>query len=816
MRFNHKKLATAIALTTVSQWTVAQVLEEVFVTAQKRTESLQNVPISIEVISGARIDAAGIQNMSALSTRVPNLIISEGVAHTIINIRGIGSGVNGAFEQSVGMFIDGVYMGRGRQYRSPFLDVGSVEVLRGPQGTLLGKNTIAGAINVTTASPVPGDDLNGNLSLSVEENNGLIAEGVISGSLTDDFALRLAGKHRESDGYIDNVYLDQDEPEIEEDLLRLSAVWQPADNIDLTFKYSHSEYNRKGQPTYMSTYLSPDERAANFPNESAFASIVYGTNDFYYPEMGVVTGEQFKAYRDNNLGTDRSSVGLPVFKEDENNDKVDNVSVKADIRASGHTFTSISGYSSYDYKDSADIDYLPLRMLMAYVGEDFDQYSQEFRVASDTDGKIEYMLGAYYEKQKSEQFNNLGLDATFDNQLEGYLGVPSLMTLLSGGAYNEEFIASHSNYDLDTETWALFAQGTYSFSDNVHLTLGIRYTDESKDADSSVYVSDSESGVGNASEAPYLNYIWASAFNVWNREYDVSRSEDHWIPSANIRWEPTALDMFYASASKGYKSGGFNANDAQAPRDADALCFLIGCSFDNTIPADDHEFDDEEVTSFEIGGKHMLFDMAFSANWALFYSEFDDQQVAVFNGISFSVDNAAKSTVKGLEADFLWQATEELRLGLSLAYLNAEYDDYSTAPCTVAAIDAINNAPCTADLAGESLPQAPEYSGSFHFDYDRALSSGMVLFAGGELSYSDDYFTDGDNDRGSIQDSYSLINLRLGLRSSSGNWEGMVYGRNITDEEISNFIFDAPLLSGSYAGVYSEGEVWGARLRYNF
>ena len=177
--FKKTSLLAAIVLATATSFTQAQMLEEVIVSAQKRVESLQDVPISVTAIQGDKLQSAGIANMSAMSDNVPNLFISDAAVNTNIFMRGMGSGNNQAFEQSVGMYIDGVYMGRGRQYRSPFVDVERVEVLRGPQGTLFGKNTVAGAINVTTASPDVGDELNGSIAVTAEENGGKIAEGDI-------------------------------------------------------------------------------------------------------------------------------------------------------------------------------------------------------------------------------------------------------------------------------------------------------------------------------------------------------------------------------------------------------------------------------------------------------------------------------------------------------------------------------------------------------------------------------------------------------------------------------------------------------------
>ena len=304
MPFSFRKvpLVAAIALATAAPISHAQMLEEVIVTAQKRTESLQDVPISVSAIQGEKLEEAGIANMSALADYVPNLTISDAAVNTNIYMRGMGSGNNRAFEQSVGMYIDGIYMGRGRQYRSPFLDIQRVEVLRGPQGTLFGKNTVAGAINVTTASPDMGEELNGSIAAATEDNDGFITEGYLSGSLTDTLAMRLSFKYAENSGTFDNNFTNDDELDIEDSTYRLTAVWQPTDNLDVNVKYSHSDFERVGSPSTTKQYLDAAGRAEFFPNSSDFTKGAYAITDIFYPEMATEAGREGVTFKDDNIG----------------------------------------------------------------------------------------------------------------------------------------------------------------------------------------------------------------------------------------------------------------------------------------------------------------------------------------------------------------------------------------------------------------------------------------------------------------------------------------------------------------------------------
>lgn len=828
-------LAGAVALAVSAPLAQAQlVLEEVIVTAQKRAESLQDVPISVSAIQGAKIQDAGIANMSALSDYIPNFKMGDAPVSTNIYMRGMGSSNNQAFEQSVGMYIDGIYMGRGRQYRSPFMDIERVEVLRGPQGTLFGKNTVAGAVSVITASPGFDESLNGNVMLSVESNEGYIGEGVVSGAVTDNFALRGAFKYRESEGYMDNTLLDQDEPEIEETTYRITAAWQITDNLDANFKFGQSSYDRDGVASGVSTYLATEEeRDAIVPNRDTFASAAYQIMDETFPGFVDEVREEYTIFKDNGEGV-LGSTGIGRNPESSEND-IDNAVLALNWYAGEYTFTSITGYSAYEFVDGADVDWLPLQFIHRDDDQEFDQISQEFRIASPTGGFFEYIAGAYYEESTIDLDRAVTIDTSLGGQLQPVLGLQNINQLLSGFQYDADQIRRTHLYELDSDSWALFAQGTFNVSDTLRVTLGLRYTEETKEVDSRQFLSDDITGLNTPSDNYFLGEIEAENFDTYRYAYKEDRDTDQWIPSAVVQWDVTDDSMLYVSYSEGFKSGGFTSADDGMPDnlgervDPAVGAFAWPCEtgqdwrtcYDPTNPSDDFEFDDEEVTAYEIGGKHTLLQGGMNFNWAAFYTEYDNLQTSIFKGIGFGVTNAAEVTVQGIEFDLLWLAAENLTLGLNGAWLDAEYDSYSDAPCSAVQLDAdplcgqvggvSNN-----DLAGENTTFAPEYTAAFFFDYSYFFDGGMELFVGGEVNYSDEYDTQGDLDPFDQTDDYTKMNLRFGFRSPNEDWEVMFYGRNITDEEVASYGFDVPVLSGSHAAMYDEGEVYGARLRYNF
>ncbi|MFK8042979.1 TonB-dependent receptor [Congregibacter sp.] len=835
--FRTLPLIAAVSLATQSLTVGAQQLEEVIVTAQKRAESLQDVPISVSAIQGEKIQDAGIPNMAALADYVPNLHIADAPVNTNIYMRGVGSGNNQGFEQSVGMYIDGVYMGRGRQYRAAFLDVERVEVLRGPQGTLFGRNTVAGAVNITTASARAGDELEGQIMASAESFDGRVLEGFVGGGLTDTLGARLAVKYRETDGFADNTFLGTPEGSIEELSYRLSLNWQPTDDLNVNFKYSQSDYERIGSTTTGKVFLNAAERDQFVPNRSAFANTAYSIMDVFYPGYQEQTGREFEVFKDNGYGRSREDgIGIGINPDSSDND-LTNMVLNVDWQVGELTVTSVTGWSEYQYIDGADVDWLPLQFISRDDDQSFEQFSQEFRIASPGGEFFDYVAGVYFDQSELEFDRQVAIDTNFDGLFPEFLSIvtpgnppPSvlpqnLLSALTGGAYDMNQVARNHNYQLDSDSFAAFAQGTFNFTDTLRLTVGLRYTEENKDVISTQFLSDQNSGLLNPGDNYFLHLIQANSFNAYAYDYRQDRSTDALTPSFNLQWNVGEDSMLYASFSQGFKSGGFTAADDGNPGDLTPTAFpcvpnpdftvdLDAC-YDLSNPNEDFEFGDEEVDAFELGGKHTLLDGGMTLNWALFYTEYTDLQTAIFEGLGFVVKNAAGSEIYGLEVDALWQATDNLRLGANFAYLDASYSDFDDGPCTAIQLDANPN--CSIEqgnpLSGEPTLYASDYSASFFFDYIRPVGD-MELFVGGEVNYRDAFQSAGDNDPIDVIDSFTKANLRLGLRS--GDWEIMAYGRNIFDEEVFMQSYDTPVLAGSHSRYMEESAVWGARLKYSF
>jgi len=490
--------------------------------------------------------------------------------------------------------------------------------------------------------------------------------------------------------------------------------------------------------------------------------------------------------------------------------------------------------------DGVDVDWLPLQFIARDDDQDFEQFSQEFRITSPGGEFFDYVAGVYYEQSDLDFDRRVTLDTAFDGLFQyaplnifipsfpdgitvGDFGIDSLAQLISfgrGAVYTADQIARNHNYQLESDSWAIFGQGTFNISDTFRITLGLRYTEENKDAISTQFLSDDVTGIGSPSLNEELVITQAETFNTYTYAYKEKRSTDKWLPAANIQWDVGEDTMLYISLSQGFKSGGFTSAD-----DGEPGGFLVGqvpgpddpSVF--TTPSDDFEFEDEEVDALEIGGKHTLLDGGMTLNWAYFYTEYDNLQTSVFKGVGFGVANAAASIVQGIEVDMLWQATDNLRLGANASWLNAEFDEYKDAPCTAVQLDVDPRCGTAGgftdnDQSGQNTTFAPDYSASLFADYSYLMNSGMEFFAGGEINYKDEFSPAGDNDPIDVIDAFTKVNLRLGLRGES--WEVMAYGRNIFDEEAYSNNFDVPVLAGSHALVFDEGAVFGLRGKYNF
>jgi iron complex outermembrane recepter protein len=713
-------------------------LEEIIVTAQKRAQSAQDVPVAITAVGGEKLTNANIITMADVSAYVPNFYMANTPFASVNYIRGVGSTPNAGFEQSVGMFSDDIYWGREGQSVTPLFDVGRVEVLKGPQSILFGKNTIGGAVSLYSNQPT--EEFEGKVSALYGTDGEDKLEAVVSGPLTENLSGRFAAFSHNSDGYIQNSYDNSTGPETRKWGARGILSWQPSDELDVNLKLEHTSSQSDGM-AFSLIGVSPSVSAVVIPQLN-----------------GVVASDEYKT----NIGNSGT------LSDQTNNDVVANNAVlKLDYDWNGHTLTSITGYTGYQKNTTMDNDYSPLSIVSSELGRKYDQYSQELRITSEEGEKFDYIAGLYF------QYGDLQVDDQTTILPSVLFPVPS------------SFDGTRANtFDQTTTTASAFFQGSWHFTDTLTLKAGLRYNYENKELDRSVSIEDMTGRTFDPAifaDALALNNFWKSKQNSVAYETSQDRKENHLSPQLTLEWIVSEDAMLYASATQGNKSGGWNATH------------FNGDNLDSMV------FEDEEARSYEVGLKSNFLDNRAMLNASLFYNTVDGLQVSEWNGIGYNVSNAAKAISQGVEVDGRLLVTEQLELSASVGYLSYEYDDYQNAPCTQAQADATGPG-CYQDLSGETTINAPKWTGSLSGTYTTMVTEDLNLDLTIDANYRGSHFLETNLDPSTEQDGNWKVNARLSLTPASETWQVSIIGKNLTDEVTYGWIGAIPLANGNVFG----------------
>ena len=744
-RSTHTKLAAAISLVLASYSVCAQEsasskpkLEEIIVTAQKRVENLQDVPLSVAAVSGDKLEKAGIENLEDLTAYLPNIHFTETGLSTQLRVRGIGSDNSQGFEQSVGMYIDGIYYGRAQLFRSPIMDMSRAELLRGPQTTLFGKNSIAGALNLTTARPT--DQFEGKVSLSHEvEQNQNEFNAVVSGPLSETVNARLAVRSYSEDGYFYNSFKDTQEPRTEEDSIRLSVDWQATDKLSVFFKAQHDSFDVDGRAIDITQDIALDGSSNNY----AF-------------------------YLDDILGDPTLESDIPFVRQTESpetsRNEINNFLVNAEYELGENTLTFVTGWLDFNYTDNCDCDYTASEILNVNLSEDYSQFSQEIRITSPTDQKIEWMGGVFYQQW----------DQNFVEQLD--INPGNFLTFTFPQLSDTGI---RRNFDQDSTTWSAFAQGTWHINAQWHLTAGARFTQETKDATKVINViqpSTNEILDDPVAAATYTGVFLAETEQDTGHNLRGDRKETPVTPFINVQYDLNDNVMLYSSFTIGSKAGGFD------PRSNTTQFF---------------EFEEEKATAFEIGAKTTVGDGRGEVNVSIFRTDYDDLQISQFDGrVGFNPSNASETRVQGVEIDGRWALTSNLTAAYGMAYLDFEYLDFQNGNCYA------GQTPDGIDLDGDDILDTCDYSGkqgvytpnlttNISLDYYYNVTSDIAFTVLLDTQYVADQQVHVNLDPTGEIDSYNLVNLRLALESDS--WSVALLGKNLLDEYVASYSANAPL-----------------------
>jgi outer membrane receptor protein involved in Fe transport len=780
MQKKSSKLTQALIISSLTSGAGAAILDEVVVVAQKRAQSLQDVPVSVAAVDADKISDAGIVDLQGLSDYVPNFSINETGISTTITVRGISSGINSGFEQSVGMYNDGIFYGRDQLARIPVFDMERVEILRGPQGILYGKNSIAGAVSQITAKPT--EDFESSITGLYESENGEEdLRMVLSGPLSETVSGRIAILDRSLDGYIFNTVSKQDEQQEDEQLIRASLQWDINEDITANFKTSRATFDTLGRnlEVYGDTKLEGVTGAL-----SHLTALNVLTGGITLDATGKVTATNPDKYIEGKLNRSGSMNKSSIDNE------VNNTTLSVDWQLDGLTVTSVTGYVDYEFDELCDCDFTGAEIFNATRDEKYSQFSQELRFTSELGNTVDYIGGLFFQKTDLDYKDVIAFpdNSIMKKVFEQAGGSRAAVANLVNGS------STQRTFDQDGDLWAIFAQATWNIADNLRLTAGGRYTDENKEAKRMQKHQKNASAIKLGDMGDMYTVALYGAFLIEPHEVEGKLNDESFTPLVSVQWDADDQTMLYATWTQGYKSGGFDARSNAHPDVSVKNAKKDGKDFEGAW-----EFKREKANSYELGSKMVLADGAAELNLALYLTEYKDLQLSQFDGtLGFNVTNAGEATVQGLEADGRWAITDNIILTGSAAYLDFNYDKFPNSQCyfgQASSYAADHEYAGLCDAAGKRKEYTPEFQANIGAVWSGQIADGYHLDAGMDLVYMDEYIYAANLDPKAMQDAYALLNARISLANLDDTWEVALIGRNLTDETVINFGGNTPLAS---------------------
>ena len=747
-------------------------LESVTVTARLRPEDAQQVPLSLSVVDARILDATSTYNTSQLSQLVPSLNYnSPNPRNTSYTIRGLGSSVvaiaqsNDGLEPGVGFYVDQVYHARPATAAFDFLDVERVEVLRGPQGTLFGKNTTSGAIAVLSKAPTFETEIKGELSGG--EYGYAQAKAAINGSLIDNvLAARVSFAATRRDGVIQNVNVGGYDNNIGEVAVRGQLLYQPSEDFKLRLTTDYSSFNSKCcTQVYVRVGASLKPAAQQYPGLAAAYGYTPASTNPYDRKTDV----------DAAVGTNTNEGG---------------VSAIGDWTLGAVTLTSVSAWRYWNWNAANDRDYTRLVIQThQHIPSRQDQYSQEFRIASNGSNSIDYVGGLYFFSQiiSGAPITQYGPQAA-NWLLTGPPAIPG--NLLDG--YGTTGITKFSS-----KSYAAFGEATWRITDRLSISGGMRYTYEDKHGSyaSTIYG-------GPAVSDPLLIAKQLSILRP--QTYTASVSDGSASGRANASYNFAQGVMGYVSYARASKSGGINMSGL--PLNASNLPALS-----TAVIKPEENTTVEAGLKTELLDRHLLLNIdAYTTSVHNFQTNIVDTGPGALRGYLANID---KVRVQGVELDGSFILDEHFSGHVSGAYTDGKYVSYRNGPCP---LEKIGTATTVCDLSGRPLSAQPVWVFSVGGEYVQPTDqAGGQLFLHGEMASRSKTFGDPSDSKYTVIDGYNAVNASLGYRDST-HWEGFIWARNLFDRNyMLNYTIQAGN-SGLILGTPNDPRMFGVTIRAHY
>lgn len=873
-------------------------IEEIIVTATKREQSIQDVPIAVSAFAAEDLQARGIAELEDLQQISPSISVYSSNSSSnggTLRIRGMGTtGNNPGLESAVGSFVDGVYRSRSGQVYSDFVDLERIEILRGPQGTLFGKNTSAGAVQLITKQPE--FEQGGSFAAEFGNYDHFKVHGGVTGPINDDLAFRFSGAWFNREGYYENVESGDAYDNRDRYSMRGQLLWKPSENAEFRII---GDFNKKDESCCPAAFhaLGPSagivrqlggytpgqvgtnaarSRTTNLPTpHTGSASYAAGVIDLTNPLVSHFEAQSRKVSLNYEPVEDVEDYGLQV---------------EANWEVRGATVTSITAYREFEAFRAQDIDFTNARILRPQNGNDtFETLSQELRVTGET-GPVDWLVGVYgyFEDISTDEeirfdahagrffaysFGYSDADTTmFPNGLTSQQIFGALAGLLpDGGGYG-------AVWGQETTGFALFTNNVYHASDQLDVTVGLRYSSETKSAFGSI----NGGRPGQAVNEAWCNNIPGAFLSVRivvsslcdNASWENSESETEWTGTLSASYSLTDDLNSYLSYSRGYKAGGYNLD--QESYDS-VICWNYGAPFnglggmtadptrrvalanaalspvvltptsggsrfevvdndnnpatnpcegkaagDEAFQVDNTRFDPEFADSLEAGLKATFLGGALTVNSAAFWTQYEDFQLNTFNGLGFVISNVSEVDSWGLEVEAFWNIVEGLFATFGVTYADTTYGDEAR-DGQGRPLSNLLDAPTGGNVdqrvsaRGKRITHAPAWQGSASIYYEAPVTrDGWLGFFSGNLSYRGRHNTGSNLHPIKVENSYALLNAQAGLRSPDGLWEAVLWGNNLRNKFVNTLIFDSVFQSGSFHTFFNQPRMWGVTVRYRF
>lgn len=842
----------------------------IIVTATKREQTLQETPVAVSVTGADTIERAQIRDVADLATVVPSLRVStsQNQFATTYSVRGFGtSGANFGLEPSVAMFVDGVYRSRSVSQISDLPDIQRVEVLRGPQSTLFGKNASAGVISIVTKEP--SFDFNGMVEATYGNYDAMVFKGYVTGPVTDTIAASIAGGYNRRDGYVDNAFTGNDINDRNRWFARGQVLFEPGSDLSIRLIGDYDEIDEACCAVFN---LRPSATTL------AIQALGGQVNDFNgVPEDDIIFSDIDPSNKITNYGG----------------------SAQIDYDFGGIGLTSITAYREMELDANQDVDFTSLELARgASIGQaKVESFTQELRFASDFDGPFNFLVGGYYFNEKVQESDQIVFGEDMRNyvnilvqqQTGGAQSIPQLeatIGALTGQNLTGQFFAEGQGLfnamEQDNEAYSFFGNVDFDVTDRLTLTLGANYTKDKKEVVTDTISTDVFAGVnltavgqtaifqqglatqvgtllglGRAATAaeigafaganpagfaqvqagvqafaaanaanPAVNPLLALRSiqflppfqNCPNAVEDCSTNDDDWSWTARIAYEVTPTLNVYASWATGYKAPSFNLSRDSRPTAIDRTALISQGLAVTNLTAGSRFAAAEDSEVYELGIKG-AWDYA-AANLTVFKQSIENFQTNTFTGTGYLFANADKQSTFGIEFDGYVQPTEALTFNLAMTYLDPKYDSFVNSPF--------------GDLSGTDIVNIPQLSAVFGAQWDQELGNGDNLILRGDFSYQSpvqvetgllEYITTNPDGSFNYDTAFAAarpyrrevnnLNASLTYAMDMG-LELSVWGRNLLDDRNVTGLFDSVAQSGSISAYTNQPRTYGATARFKF